>query len=84
MVDTGARRGTGGMGPPPAFSDAAMQVRLSINVLFMLPMRPTAGVVASLLKLAGLGVVRCLTSPPHAAGRRSWVCISPFAAGMAR
>ena len=42
-------------GRPPVFSDAAIQVCLSIKVLFKLPLRQTAGMVASLLQLAGLG-----------------------------
>ena len=42
-------------GRPPVFSDAAIQVCLSIKVLFELPLRQTAGMVASLLQLAGLG-----------------------------
>ena len=41
-------------GRPPTFSDAAVQFCLSIKVLFKLPLRQTAGMVASLLKLAGL------------------------------
>ena len=36
------------------FSDAAIQFCLSIKVLFKLPLRQTAGMVASLLRLAGL------------------------------
>jgi len=36
------------------FSDAAIQFCLSIKILFKLPLRQTAGMVASLLKLAGL------------------------------
>ena len=35
-------------------SDAAIQVRLSIKVLVKLPLRQTAGMIASLLRLAGL------------------------------
>jgi len=41
-------------GRPPVFSDAAIQLCLSIKVLFKLPLRQTAGMVASLLRLAGL------------------------------
>ena len=41
-------------GRPPVFSDAAVQFCLSIKVLFKLPLRQTAAMVASLLKLAGL------------------------------
>ena len=41
-------------GRPPVFSSAAMQFCLSIKVLFKLPLRQTAGMVASLLRLAGL------------------------------
>jgi hypothetical protein len=41
-------------GRPPAFSDAAIQFCLLIKVLFKLPLRQTAGMVASLLRLAGL------------------------------
>lgn len=39
---------------PPVFFDAAIQGYLSIKVQFRLPLRQTAGMVASLLKLAGL------------------------------
>jgi hypothetical protein len=41
-------------GRPPVFSNAAIQFCLSIKVLFKLPLRQTAGMVASLLLLAGL------------------------------
>ena len=41
-------------GRPPVFSNAAIQFCLSIKVLFKLPLRQTAGMVASLLRLAGL------------------------------
>jgi hypothetical protein len=44
-------------GRPAVFSDAAIQFCLSIKVLFKLPVRQTAGMVASLPKLAGLGRV---------------------------
>ncbi len=41
-------------GRPPVFSDAAIQFCLSVKVLFKLPLRQTAGMVASLFRLAGL------------------------------
>lgn len=41
-------------GPPPVFPNAAIQLCLSIKVLFKLPLRHAAGMVASLLRLAGL------------------------------
>lgn len=41
-------------GRPPGFSSAAIQFGLSIQVLFKLPLRQTTGMVASLLRLAGL------------------------------
>ena len=41
-------------GRPPVFSAAAIQFCLSVKVLFKLPLRQTAGMVASLLRLAGL------------------------------
>ncbi len=41
-------------GRPPVFSDAALQVGLSIKGLLKLPLRQTAGMVAGLLRLAGL------------------------------
>lgn len=44
----------GRRGRPAVFSDAAIQFCLSIKILFKLPLRQTAGMVASLLKLAGL------------------------------
>ena len=44
----------GRTGRPTAFSDAAVQFCLSIKILFKLPLRQTAGMVASLLRLAGL------------------------------
>jgi hypothetical protein len=43
-----------GPGRPAVFSDAAIQFCLSINILFRLPLRQTAGIVAGLLKLAAL------------------------------
>jgi hypothetical protein len=44
----------GRSGRPPVFSNAAIQFCLSIKVLLKLPLRQTAGMVASLLRLAGL------------------------------
>jgi len=44
----------GRAGRPPVFSDAAIQFCLSIKVLFRLPLRQTAGMVARLLQQAGL------------------------------
>ena len=44
----------GRLGRPPVFSDAAIQFCLSVKVLFKLPLRQTAGMVTSLLRLAGL------------------------------
>ena len=41
-------------GRPAIFSDAAIQFCLTIKVLFKLPLRQTAGMVSSLLKMAGL------------------------------
>jgi hypothetical protein len=38
-------------GRPTVFSDAAIQFCLSIKILFKLPLRQTAGMVASLLRL---------------------------------
>lgn len=43
-----------GLGRPPVFSDATIQFCLSIKVLFKPPLRQTAGMVASLRRLAGL------------------------------
>ena len=45
----------GKRGRPETFSDAAIQFCLSVKVLFGLPLRQTSGMVASLLKMAGLG-----------------------------
>ena len=44
----------GRLGRPAVFSDAAIQFCLSVKVLFKLPLRQTVGMVASLLRLAGL------------------------------
>ncbi len=44
----------GSPGRPAVFSDAAIQLCLTIKVPFKLPLRQTTGMVASLLKLAGL------------------------------
>ena len=41
-------------GRPPIFSNATIQVCSSIKVLFKLPLRQIAGMVGSLLRLAGL------------------------------
>jgi hypothetical protein len=45
---------SGKPGRPPIFSNTAIQFFLSIKVLFKLPLRQTAGMVASLLRLSGL------------------------------
>lgn len=44
----------GSPGRPAVASDAAIQFCLTIKTLFMLPLRQTTGMVASLLKLANL------------------------------
>jgi hypothetical protein len=44
----------GRQGRPPVLSNAPIQFCLSIRVLFKLPLRQTAGMVASLLRFAGL------------------------------
>ena len=44
----------GGRGRPATFSGAAIQTCLTLKALFGLPSRQTEGMVASLLKLAGL------------------------------
>jgi hypothetical protein len=44
----------GDPGRQPVFSNAAIQFCLSIKVLFKLPLRQTAGMVARLLQLTGL------------------------------
>ena len=44
----------GSPGRPAVFADAAIQFCLTIKVLFKLPLRQTTGMVASLLKMAGL------------------------------
>lgn len=45
---------TGRRGGQQAYSDEAIQACLTIKVLFGLPLRQTAGFIASLLRLAGL------------------------------
>ena len=45
----------GSPGRPAVFSDAAIQFCLTIKVLFKLPLRQTTGMLASLLKISGLG-----------------------------
>ena len=45
---------SGKRGRQPRFSDAAIQVCLTLKVLFGLPLRQTTGFVARLLQLAGL------------------------------
>lgn len=45
---------TGKRGRQPVFTDAAIQVCLTLKALFGLPLRQTTGAVASLLDLAGL------------------------------
>ena len=45
---------TGKRGRRPVFSDAAIQTCLTLKALFGLPLRQVTGLVASLLKLAGL------------------------------
>ncbi|WGT51374.1 IS5 family transposase [Thioclava nitratireducens] len=45
---------TGKRGRPDTFSDAAVQVCLTLKVLFGLPLRQTVGLVESLIRMAGL------------------------------
>ena len=45
---------TGRRGRQPVFTDAAIQVCLTLKALFGLPLRQTTGMVVSLLELAGL------------------------------
>jgi len=45
---------TGKRGRQPVFSDAAIQTCLMLKALFGLPLRQTTGLVASLIKVAGL------------------------------
>ncbi|PYF09244.1 DDE family transposase [Rhodobacter viridis] len=61
-------------GRPAVFSDAAIQFCLSIKVLFKLPLRRTTGMVASLLKLAGLdwAVPDCTTLCRRQSERGPW------------
>ena len=49
LAEPSARRGR-----PAPFTDAAIQVCLTLKALFGLPLRQTTGLVASLLELAGL------------------------------
>jgi hypothetical protein len=66
-------------GRPAVFSDAAIQFGLSIKVLFKLSLRQTAGMVTSLLRLAGW-TGRCRTFPPGVGGIKPWRCRSRIAA----
>ena len=45
---------TGKRGRPETFSDAAVQVCLTLKVLFGLPLRQTVGLVESLIRMSGL------------------------------
>ena len=45
---------TGKRGHPETFSDQAIQTCLTLKVLFGLPLRQTVGLVANLIKMAGL------------------------------
>jgi len=45
---------TGKQGRPETFSNAAVQVCLTLKVLFGLPLRQTVGLVESLIRMAGL------------------------------
>lgn len=65
-------------GRPPVFSSSAIQFCLSIKVLFKLPLRQTAGMVARLLHLAGwTGLFQTIRR--CAADRRPSRCESPIA-----
>ncbi|OLS53281.1 hypothetical protein BV392_15670 [Rhodovulum sulfidophilum] len=43
----------GRRGPPQTFSEAAIQLCLTLKVLFGLPLRQTTGLVESLIRIAG-------------------------------
>jgi hypothetical protein len=69
----------GSPGRPAVFSDATIQFCLTIKVLFKLPLRQTPGMVASLLKMAGLDwAVPDYTT--CAGVRRHWPPKSPIGA----
>ena len=73
----------GSPGRPAVFSDAAVQFCLTIQVLFKLPLRQTTGMVASLLKMAGLDwAVPDYTTLSDV--RRRWPSICRIAAPMGR
>ena len=64
-----AARG-GHRGRPASFSDAAIQTCLTLKALFSLPLRQATGLVASLLKLAGLDLPVPDFEPRSAGARR--------------
>ena len=73
----------GSPGRPAVFSAAAIQFCLTIKVLFKLPLRQTTGMVASLLKLAGLDwAVPDYTTLCRR--QRPWLSRSRIGAPMAR
>ncbi|OLS53618.1 hypothetical protein BV392_17640, partial [Rhodovulum sulfidophilum] len=49
-----AEKLSGNWGPPQTFSEAAIQLCLTLQVLFGLPLRQTTGLVESLIRIAGL------------------------------
>ena len=69
---------TGKRGRPETFSDAAIQVCLTLKVLFGLPLRQTVGLVESLIQMAGW-IGRFRTIRRCAAGRRGSRCRSRIA-----
>ena len=69
----------GGGGRPDTFSDAAIQTCLTLKALFGLPLRQTEGLVASLLKLAGLDWPVPDFEPRCAGARRGSPSRSPTA-----
>jgi hypothetical protein len=70
-------------GRPAMFSDAAIQFCMTNKVLFKLPLRQTAGMAASLLKMANPDwAVPDYTT--CADGRKRWLSRSRIGASMAR
>ena len=74
----------GSPGRPAVFSDAAIRFCLTIKVLFKLPLRQMTGMVASLLKMAGLDWEGCPTTPPCVDVRRRSLSRSRIGAPMGR
>src|SRR3954470_7391370 len=72
-----------GRGGQPEYSDLAILTGLTLKAVFRLAYRQTEGLIGSVSACSG-STSPCRTTPPYAAGPRSWRCRGRSRAARAR